>query len=187
MFSSQYLQKRAFSYSRLISTKIMSTPPKVPKSPSKADQLLLAVFGEKLPTLQRATGDYSTEEEVVNFWLWSFENYKTEHGLKRTFPRHKNAVTGKVSEALVSQWESVSNPKVLKNDKAIRKSITDLLERVEKLKDDVSSILKSQQLIAESREKFSGIFDIERIEVQIQEVIFHHQNVYFLFSYLYSS
>ena len=156
----------------------MSTPPKVPKSPSKADQLLLAVFGEKLPTLQRATGDYSTEEEVVNFWLWSFENYKTEHGLKRTFPRHKNAVTGKVSEALVSQWESVSNPKVLKNDKAIRKSITDLLERVEKLKDDVSSILKSQQLIAESKEKFSGIFDIERIEVQIQEVIFHHQNVY---------
>ena len=159
----------------------MSSPPKGPKPPSKADQVLLAIFGEKLPYLESASGDFSTEKEVVNYWLWSFEKYKTDNGIKRTFPRHKSAVVDQVKQAVLSQWQSAPNRKVLKNDKSIRKAITDLLARVEKLKDDVTTILKSKKLIAEYQEKFSRIFDIERIEVKIQEVNFF---VSFLSRYL---
>ena len=128
------------------------------KPPSKVDQVFLAIFGEKLPTLQCANGNYSTEKEVVNFWLYSTEKYKVEHGRQRLSGSHKNdIIKDYVLPALKSQWKS----KVLKSDKTIKKAIADLLERVEDLKSDVSNILISKKAIAEQQAKFKRVFDIE--------------------------
>ena len=132
-----------------------SLSPSKMSSTSKAQEILLSVFGE--PKSGFTGVGYPTESEVVSYWMWIMNlEAQTKRGVNRS-NGHGDAVT-KIFNSLMVQWRFAEGvPRATKD--CVKRRIRDIIDKAKGLT-KFTKKMNDQGWISDQQRLFSSIVDI---------------------------
>ena len=133
---------------------------------SKGDRILLEVFGPPLPGF--GEGTLPVERDIMALYLWFTNVDQRNSPGEKVMKMEKHAVYWKITDLLMVHWRCLNPNGVLKPRKYVIKQLSDFIndralpvkKHTRLLTDDVEG-KKSVEKIAEERQKFGAIFNIE--------------------------
>ena len=135
---------------------VLSPSKMSPSKVSKAQEILLSIFGEPLSGF---TGvGYPTEREVVSYWMWLMElEVQTKKGVNRS-AGHGDAVT-KIANSLEVQWRFTSPDVPTVNKDCVKQKVRDVISRAKGLMNKTYN-LKNEKWISDQKASFLSTVDI---------------------------
>ena len=131
------------------------------KTPSKAKQVLLKVFGD--PKSGIFCDEFPAQRDVATFWMYLDEN---EIGFKKGAKNAKdnNNIFNQIATALIKKWEQVDPNMIQAKEPTIVQRVRDFINKkvkpLKKYTDRLKESENNNQWLSKKKIEFLSIFDL---------------------------